>query len=142
MNLFPEFAISPSDLADEALPIYREWAYDFEKNEFLTRNGQYYLVEKDEAIRIWVFKALHTVRYRYQAYSHRYGHEQESLIGLSQDREILESEIQRYIEECLLVNPYIKEVGNFEFKYGEKNIVNFQVTTVYGVLDIENEVVN
>ena len=99
MNVFPELTIQSESLETQVLPIYKEWAYDFEKNEFLTRGGKYYLVDKDEALKIWIYKALRTARYRYQAYSRKYGSELDEVIGLSADREICESEIQRYIEE-------------------------------------------
>lgn len=141
MNLFPELAIQGGELTDPQLPIYKEMAYDFEKNEFSTRNGKYYLVEKNEALKIWIYKALSTPRYRYQAYTRQYGHELEEVIGLTRNRGIIESEMKRYIEECLLANPYIQSVDNFGFEYGNVTTVSFTVTTVYGDADIEQEVI-
>ena len=44
MNLFPDLTVGIAFDLSENLPIYREWAYDFENNCFLTRNGKYYLV--------------------------------------------------------------------------------------------------
>ncbi len=140
MNVFPELTIQSESLETQVLPIYKEWAYDFEKNEFLTRGGKYYLVDKDEALKIWIYKALRTARYRYQAYSRKYGSELDEVIGLSADREICESEIQRYIEECLLVNPYIQSVEDFEFTYADRVKVDFTVSTVYGVMETDTEV--
>lgn len=38
--------------------MFREYAYDFENNRLLLRDGNTYLVEGNEALRIWIFKAL------------------------------------------------------------------------------------
>lgn len=141
MNLFPDLVIKEEQLTDTQLPLFKEWAYDFEKNELKTRNGKYYLVDKNEALKIWIFKALHTPRYRYQAYTRQYGHELEEVIGLSRDRGITESEIKRYIEECLMVNPYIQSVDNFSFEYGNFTMISFTVTTVYGDINMDQEVI-
>ena len=52
-----------SDTAIEELPLYREYAYDFERNCLKTGpDGNTYLVEGNEALRIWIYKALRTVR--------------------------------------------------------------------------------
>ena len=145
MNLFPDMTIAIGDYEAAALPVFEEWAYDFEKNEFLKRGGRYYKVQKNEALKIWIYKALKTPRYRYQAYSRKYGNELEELIGLSQNRQIMESELERYIQEALLVNPYITEVDEFEFEYGvetprgKATVVYFTVNTVYGSLPESEE---
>lgn len=141
MNLFPNMTVALSERAEEELPVYREWAYDMEHNRFLTRNGQYYLVEKNDAIKIWIYKAAKTARYRYPAYSRKYGNEYEQLIGESSDREILENEIERLTKEMLLVNPYIEAVDDFLFRHeGARIIVFYTVTTVYGELEMEGEI--
>lgn len=138
MNLFPELTINIGNLAETELPLYMEWAYDFENNCFLTRNGQYYLVSKNDALKIWVYKALKTARYRYQAYPRNYGSElEDEIIGTSSNRDVLESEIERDIQETLLVNPYIIAVGNFAFVYDGSTTVQFSVTTVYGTMEEE-----
>lgn len=47
-----------SDTAIEELPLYREYAYDFERNCLKTGpDGNTYLVEGNEALRIWIYKA-------------------------------------------------------------------------------------
>lgn len=138
MNLFPELSVA--NLSDEKrLPMYREWAFDFETEKFKVKHGKYYLVEGLEALKIWIYKALKTERFIFNAYSNNYGNEVSTLIGTVEDEDILFSEISRYIEEALLVNPYIVSVGDFSFshiKSGEIS-VKFRVGTVYG--DMEEE---
>lgn len=138
MNLFPELTVALVSNTSQNLPIYREWAYDFEKNCFLTRNGKYYLVEKNEAIEIWIYKAMKTARYRYQAYPREYGQELDEIVGMSSSREIRESEAERLIQEALLVNPYITDVDDFEFEHhGSDLYIKFHVDTIYGGLEEE-----
>lgn len=143
MKLFPELTVA--NLSDEKrLPMYREWAFDFEKEELKTKHGKYYLVEGNEALKIWIYKALKTERYIFVAYTKNYGSEVSTLIGIVEDEDILFSEISRYIEESLLVNPYIVSVGDFSFSHpkgGEIN-VKFSVSTVYGDMEEEMRVPN
>lgn len=139
MNLFPELTVAK--ISDEKrLPMYREWAFDFDKKEFRVKHGKYYLVEGNEAIKVWIYKALKTERYIFVTYTKNYGNEISTLIGTVEDEDILFSEISRYIEESLLVNPYIISVGDFTFSHisGGKIVTKFSVKTVYG--EIEEEV--
>ncbi len=140
MNLFPELTVGIASDASQNLPVYKEWAYDFEKNCFLTRNGKYYLVEKKEALKIWIYKAMKTARYRYPAYPREYGQEFDEIVGMSSSREIRESEAERLVQEALMVNPYITDVGDFEFEHRGSNLhIWFTAETVYGEIESETE---
>lgn len=133
MSIFP--FIDPEALAasqDNALPMFREYAYDYENNRLLLRDGQTYLVEGNEALRIWIFKALDTERFRYTAYDSDYGSEIDTLIGAVNSSVIL-PELKRFIIEALMVNPYIEELSNFQFEQSSSGVwVEFDCTTVYG----------
>lgn len=144
MSVFP-FTVDVPEVEDreEELPVFRELAYNYEKNCLLRRGGKPYLVEKDDALQIWIYKALRTKRFVWQAYTHTYGSEIENVIGLSNDPDIIDSEIRRYITETLMVNPYLQELSDFTFRH-EKDVVtvDFTVTTVYGRFTHESEVYN
>lgn len=133
MSVFP--FIDPDSLEtsrETALPMFREYAYDYENNCLLLRNGQTYLVEGNEALRIWIFKALITERFRYVAYDSDYGSEIDTLIGGLNSRVIL-SELKRFIIEALMVNPYILELSNFQFTQSGSGVrVEFDCATIYG----------
>ena len=61
-------------------------------------------MEGNAALRIWIFKALTTARFRHVAYSPAFGEEYEDqLIGHSMNGEIVKSEMKRYITEALMV---------------------------------------
>lgn len=120
---------------EEELPIIYEPARNLKTLELLTKDGQFYLVSKNDAIKIWILKALNkqTSRYSYRAYSKNYGNEITKLFGRHLKDSLLKSELKRYIEEALLVNPYIKEVNNFTFeKEGSKVSATFTISTIYG----------
>lgn len=115
------------------LPVFKELAFDFETGQLKTRGGQYYYVEKNEALKIWIWKALHTSRFTYLAYSTDYGNELNSLIGRYLAKPLLYSEIRRMIEETLLCNPYITSLTNFETQQkGATVYCTFEVNTIYG----------
>ncbi len=144
-SIFPftaEDAVQAGGDAGE-LPVFKELAYDYENNCLKRRGGKPYLVEKDEALQIWVYKALRARRFTWPAYTHAYGSEAENLIGFSNSAEITDSEARRYITEALMVNPYIQELSAWAFSHvGAKLAVEFQVTTVYGRFTHESEVYN
>lgn len=136
-SIFPFINPETVALADNnhELPLFREYAYDFVNNCLLQRDGRTYLVEGNEALQIWIYKALHTARYKFVAYSRAYGSEIKTLIGLPIQEEVLLPELQRYIVETLMANPYIVELANFEFAVdGAEVTVQFDCTTRYGQL--------
>ena len=68
---FASVSITPKD---ETLPLFKEYAWDFEKDCFLyDGNGKHILLEGNEALRIWCCKALKTERFMYLAYTHGFG---------------------------------------------------------------------
>ncbi len=134
MSIFP--FINQESTQTVELPLFKEYAFDFEKNELKTIDGNTYFVEKNEALGIWIFKALRTQRYRYLAYSDYYGNEIETLIG-KVNTNILNQEMKRFIIEAIMVNPYIKELSEFKFNTHDSVMeVEFLVTTIYGELTL------
>ena len=102
MSIFPFIdSTSTSTETNDELPMLKEYAYDFEKNELLLdEGGRTYMVEGNEALRIWIFKALFTERCHYTAYSFAFGSEiQDQVIGHSMNVEIVKLEIERFIIE-------------------------------------------
>lgn len=123
------------EIKEENLPEIVELARDLDTFELLVKDGKFYYVTKNDAIKIWVLKALHyqTARYIYRSYSSNYGNEITKLFGRNLNTVLLKSELKRYVEEALLVNPYIKKIENFEFeKKGSIVNITFSITTIYG----------
>lgn len=134
------YAFIPATLTNESevqteieYPIFKELAFDFTTGQLKTRGGQYYYVEKNEAIKIWIWKTLFTSRYTYLAYSTNYGNEIYTLIGRYLAKDLLYSELRRFIEEALLCNPYILSLTDFNIKQeGAKVTCDYSVNTLYG----------
>ncbi len=136
MSIFPFIDAAGADNeTNTELPMLKEYAYDFVKNELrLDANGCTYMVEGNEALRIWIFKALLTERFHYTAYSYAFGSEfQERLIGRSMNAEIAKLELERFIIEALMVNPYIKRLDNFVFENTNAGLtISFECNSIYG----------
>lgn len=138
MSVFP-FISPQAEVVDSAtLPMFREYAYDFENNCLLLRGGNTYLIEGNEALKIWIYHALVTERFRYIAHSSAYGSEVDTLIGHSMSNAITYSELRRFIVEALMVNPYIEELSDFKFTKAQSSVsVEFNCSTIYGTLPFE-----
>ena len=139
MSIFPDDTIENTEEMDETLhkeelKLYKEYAINFDTGQFLYDDtGKNIVVEKNEAIKIWIWKALQTSRNRYLIYSSNYGHDFETIIGKGYNKNLINSELERLIEECLLVNPYIVEIIKISTSFEGSNLqIDVTVKTVYG----------
>ena len=110
MSIFPFITYDEEVTTSNVLPTYHEVAWDYYNNDIVIQNGNPVIVEGNEAIKVWCYKALNTSRYNHYVYSWDYGTELQDLIGKSYTKDLTESEAKRYIEEALMINPYIEEV--------------------------------
>ena len=119
------------------LPVYKECAWDFIKDEAIFVDGSPKIVYKNEAIKVWIYKAIKTNRYQHEIYSWDYGCEIESLIGKGFEIGFIKSETQRYIEEALLINPYITKINKIDVEFNKDVLTAYiDLETIYGKLDI------
>ena len=130
-------AITAANDVDE-LPLIKEYAWDFERDRFLyDGNGKHIIVEGNEAIEVWVYKALKVERYQYLVYSWQYGIELKKFIGKVMGVQERLSELKRAITECLMINPYIKSIDSVDFKQSGANVTaNISLTTIYGEVNV------
>lgn len=144
MSIFPTFTDEDIKVIEEVenelntnKDIPREYAWDFQKNEFILKDGNFIVVEGLEALNIWIRKALITERYRYLAYTTDYGSEIESLVGKNYSKELTKSEIKRFLKEALEINPHIKGINDIDvLRYKDKITVNFKVETDLGEVKV------
>ena len=138
---FPDWGTAP-ETNESPLPLFREWAVDWESGALALRGGEPYTLEGDEAVKLWVRLALDArcARWRYSAHSGDYGNELAALLGRSGDAGIRESLLKRTITETLLVCPYITGVEGFSFEHrADGATVRFTVKTVYNSFETEAE---
>ena len=138
MSLFPFVTYKEDIVKNNSFPLYREVAWDFKRDVPILENGDFKIVEGNEAIKVWVYKALLVPRYNYSIYSWNYGSELMDLIGKAYTPQLTKSEAKRYIEEALKINPYILEVNVVDTDFKDSVLsANVKITTIYG----ESEVV-
>ena len=137
MSYFP-FISPPAELeALNEFPVYREIAWNFERNEPVIENGEFKIVEENEAIKVWVYLALMTNNKQYPIYSWDYGSEVKELIGKDYTKALVEAEAKRLIEECLLINPYILEVEVVNTSFIDTTLTcDIKITTIYGDMEV------
>lgn len=97
-------------------------------------------VDELDAMRQSVEKILSTERFAWNIYSDDYGSDVNDLIG--EDFDLVNSELERLITEALSADDRIVSVENFTINQTSSNsiVVTFNVVTVFGVIDIEQEV--
>lgn len=119
---------------EEELPLLKEIDYDFDTNNIkVDKYGNILLVTGIDAVKIWAIKALMTARARYEAYTYSYGNDFEVLIGESNQKSYIKTEIKRYTKEALLVSLYIKDLSDFTIDFEKSNIlISFKMHTIYG----------
>lgn len=137
MSIFPFISPPPNLEAINEFPTYKEIAWDFKRNEPIIENGEFKIVEGNEAIKTWIYLALMTNNKQYPIYSWDYGTEVKELIGKNYTKALTRAEAQRLIEECLVINPYIVEVQVIDTDFKDTVLTcNVKVTTIYGELEV------
>lgn len=141
--IFPDWGTADAQSSSQELPLYTEWAMDWDAEAFALRDGRPYTVTGDEALRIWVRCALHpeSRRFLHSAHSEAYGNQLVEYMAGRSDQGILENLLRRELRETLLVSPYIRQVDGFTFtRSGSRLTVRFRVHTIYDGFTTQTEV--
>lgn len=137
MSIFP--MIDPGTVegnGEQVLPLCREAAWDYEHDVPIFRDGEPVVVTEKEALKVWIWKAIRTPRFRYEIYTWAYGSEFESLLGQAYSDSVKTAEVPRYLRECLLVNPYITDVKDISVTFEMARLtVKGTAVTIYGEVD-------
>lgn len=132
MSLFPFISNIDDVKVDNSFPLYREVAWDFKNNIPILENGDFKIVEGNEAIKVWVYKAILTPRYNYSIYTWDYGSELLDLIGKAYTPSLTKEEAKRLIKEALEINPYILEVEITDISFKDSLLsATVKVKTIY-----------
>ena len=138
MSLFPFISNTDEVKVDNSFPLYKEVAWDFEKDTPIIQNGDFKIVEGNNAIKVWIYKALLTPRYSYSIYSWNYGSELMDLIGKAYTPSLTKEEAKRYIKEALLINPYILEVTVVDTSFNNGLLsADIKLLTIYGESEVK-----
>ena len=115
------------------LPIPKDFAIDFTTGNPIIKDNDFVIVEKDEAIKVWCYYALKTIKDKFIIYSPSYGSTLEELIGnnyVDNDK----YELEKKVNDCLLVSPYIKSVDKVEAEFNSETgelTGEIYITTIY-----------
>lgn len=135
VNILPEAnsnltnIVASFSIEETVVDIPKEYAWDFEKNDFKLKDGKFQIVEGIEALKIWIWKALKTSRLKYPIYGDSYGQEFEKIIGEGLSKSLAESEAKRLTLECLKENEHILNITNFEVDRS-KDILSITFTAI------------
>lgn len=136
-SIFPFIQPEPQSGAD-ALPVLREPAWDFANDRPVFEQGEPVMVERAEAVVVWAWNALHTVRWRHEMYTPAYGCDIENMIGQGWSEDLKRAEARQYVEECLRACPYITAVTDIAITFeNDKLSGSFAIQGVYGPVKME-----
>ena len=133
---FPAYIEDDEDTEglEEETPVPKDYGIDFKTGQ-LTGD----IVEGLEAIKVWIWLALQTPRYRYYIYTWDYGSEFEELKGQMYTEEYLEAEAYHMTEDCLLVNENIESISDFSVsRERDTAVISFTADTLYGSIEFNS----
>ena len=137
MSLFPFISNTDEVKVDNTFPMYKEVAWDFKKNIPILENGDFKIVEGNEAIKVWILKTLLINRYEFEIFSWDYGSELISLIGKAYTPSLTKEEAKRYIKEALEINPYIINIDVVDVNFSDAILHGeVKIKTIYGEDDL------
>ena len=119
---------------EDKLPRAREYAWDYDNQCFKFKNGKFYFVYDNEAIKIWLWKLFKTPRFWYAVFDGDYGEELHKLIGRGYTQGLVDSEAKRYVEEAIKWNlsGYVKDMRNMRISFEDGTLtVAFVAITPY-----------
>lgn len=119
----------------------KSFLYDFNKGDFVIRNGKMVAIHGLETLKQWIIKVLKTERFRFRIYKDiPYGTTLEDLIGSSLPRAFIEAEIKREVTTALLEHTHIQDVQEWQFvRDGKWMRIQFRVITVEGAFEIDEQ---
>ena len=133
-SIFPSFVDEVRAIEqnkNNTLPVAKDIAIDFNTGEPIIKNGDFVVVEKNEAIKVWCYYALKIAKGRFLAFTNNYGSELEEKIIGKQYNSDTQKQVKRIVEDCLLVNKYIKSIDNVAVSFDDKINIEIELTTVY-----------
>lgn len=118
---------------DEDNTVHAILDWDFATGDFKLVDGKTILLEGIPYLKVWIEKALRTVKDTLIYKDTDYGSDHYSLIGTTFKPSFTAEEYKRYISEALLLNNAITGVRDFEFEQvAAQMAIKFTVDSIYG----------
>ena len=134
MSFFPFFGVELADTeSTNEYPTLQDIAIDFKTGSPIIENNTFKVVTENEALKVWVYRALKIDRFSHLMYSWDFGNEVMTLVNQGYTYQLTRVEVKRYIEEALYVHPYIKDVQIDYIDFSNSALkVNLTITSIYG----------
>jgi len=135
-----ELEFNIEDLDEDLPPIGKSFLYDFDKGDFVLKDGKPIELSGLDSLKMWIRKVLKTERFRFRIYEDDpYGVLLEELIGLNLPRAYIEAELEREVTESLLLSPYIDRLQEWSFERDGKwmRISFIVISPMYSTFDLE-----
>ena len=131
MNNFPTEVAAPTNITDTSIPLLKEYAWDFDKDEIiLDKNGKFIIVEGVEALKVRNYLSLKIYKGRFFIYKNKVGTHLKDLVGKS--RNYISLRVEEMIYEAIVDDIYVTDIDNLEIDYvNDKVFVTFDVINIY-----------
>lgn len=109
------------------------YLFDFEKGEFVIKDGKLVEANELESIKIWIEKKIRTDKFKFKIYKKDYENDEygvtvKNLLGKKLPEKLIQSEIKRELEKEIIVNPKINKLKRWNILVdGSKVQINFAV---------------
>ena len=139
--MFPEININDVENSqDQEESFGKTYLFDFEKGEFIIKDGKLVKASDLESIKIWIEKKIRTDKFKFKIYEkqdeNEYGVTIKNLLGKKLPENLIKTEIERELEKEIIVHPKIERLKRWNIKVdGSKVQIDFTVELVDG----ENE---
>ncbi|TCO78015.1 DUF2634 domain-containing protein [Marinisporobacter balticus] len=138
--MFPQVAqLQIKTNKDQDLPkMGKSFLFDFEKGEFVIKDGRLVETIGKDALKIWIEKVLRTEKYRYKVYERKDKNEygviiEDLIIGNNFPKTFVEAELRREITQALTKHPMIRSISQWEIKRKLPDItISFKVNLIDG----------
>lgn len=138
-GLFPLLDTPAAPAHPGTAALARDILWDFETNRPVWRGGNPVWVTGAAAVKSWAARAVSTVRREKDIFSTAYGSDVQALTGRPFSEQVRQSEATRLVRECLMINPYIKDVQQIAVSFRDSTLsIACTMITDYGevLLDV------
>ncbi|MHC1683412.1 MAG: DUF2634 domain-containing protein [Clostridiaceae bacterium] len=142
--MFPTTEVNTS--TTEATTKGKSFLFDFEKGDFVIKDGKLVEVSGDDAIKVWIEKVIRTEKFKFKIYQRddefEYGVTlQELMVGYEYPLEYVEAEIKREVTEALLNHSSIENLSDWSIEKNNPVLnIGFRVVLTDGST-LESEVI-
>lgn len=115
----------------------KSFLFDFEKGDFATVDGRLIIVDKIDALKVWIEKILKTEKFKFKVYDNgekdQYGTTLLEFVNSDYPLDFMQSEIEREVRNALLKNNEIIGLNSFKFHRDKRTLIcEFVANTIYG----------